>query len=813
MTLSWRQPALVAFALALSVPGGARADVEEPVDIDRIEREIQSVRSRLGIVRDFVERGELSMLERAKQRFSEGETQFLLENYEGCASLLLDSLDVPAFQKEPSYPLALFYLGESLYQTRGYMQARRYFREAISRMKPGRQFQDAIVRLIDLSDRTRDFSGIDAYYTAARAAGNVRPEVIYLYAKWTSRRTDVPFADRIARADADFARLTPGQAYYPQSLYFRGALKVMLAEGPLAQARALAREDKARQQPAKQEALKKQGEALLSEASAFFTKVLELPVPTGKDATALGRVRDLANIALARVYYELGKFGEAVDRYQEVARNSVEYNDALFETAAAFVKLGSYEQAMRTSEILLLIARDTTVAPEAQLLQANLALRLGRHDKAAQVFGEVVQTYLPVRDQIAAVLARPDPVAYFDSLLEKREGALDVRTLLPRPAQPWVAIDREVNEARAIAGELAEARTAIDAGHAQANKLLDTLAASTVNLFPGLQEGNGHAVQLSNALATLEARLVRLQVELLGSGISAEHRERLAALEKERAELDVKFRDLPRTQEQYEERKARYLRRIADLEKKSFDLRRKVDGMRAELVGLRKYWEDTKADRRGSAQTEVERRSEFDQYQLLVEQLDETRLAVDRQLASERATVQGQATGGELEEELRRRYRQQLVEMQKIITEANPQVDPRDRALLDRVGRSRVEIDGIQGDLTALRGKLRLKAQERAQDYIAKVKEEQKALDEYGRKADSVEGETRHLVGEIAYEAFRRVGRQFDDIVLKGDVGIIDVAWARKKERSDRIASLAKDSEREIKLLTEQFEEVRNDAD
>ena len=63
-------------------------------------------------------------------------------------------------------------------------------------------------------------------------------------------------------------------------------------------------------------------------------------------------------------------------------------------------------------------------------------------------------------------------------------------------------------------------------------------------------------------------------------------------------------------------------------------------------------------------------------------------------------------------------------------------------------------------------------------------------------------------MGRIAYQSFRRVRRQVYDLVLKADVGIIDVAWTRKRGDADKIQKLASDKDRELRLLDDDFREV-----
>jgi hypothetical protein len=92
--------------------------------------------------------------------------------------------------------------------------------------------------------------------------------------------------------------------------------------------------------------------------------------------------------------------------------------------------------------------------------------------------------------------------------------------------------------------------------------------------------------------------------------------------------------------------------------------------------------------------------------------------------------------------------------------------------------------------------------------FRQRVVVEKAVLEDYQKTAGAVEGDTRTLVGMIAVQSFQRVWKLFYEFVLKADVGMVDVAWSRKREKTDRIFSLAKDKEREIKVLQDEFKEV-----
>jgi hypothetical protein len=91
------------------------AATAEEAQLEELERGVAELKARMALVREYADKGGLGALERANQRFSEGETQFLLENYEGCAALLFDAVEDADFRRGPHYSQSLYYLGESLY--------------------------------------------------------------------------------------------------------------------------------------------------------------------------------------------------------------------------------------------------------------------------------------------------------------------------------------------------------------------------------------------------------------------------------------------------------------------------------------------------------------------------------------------------------------------------------------------------------------------------------------------------------------------------------------------------------------------------
>jgi hypothetical protein len=62
--------------------------------------------------------------------------------------------------------------------------------------------------------------------------------------------------------------------------------------------------------------------------------------------------------------------------------------------------------------------------------------------------------------------------------------------------------------------------------------------------------------------------------------------------------------------------------------------------------------------------------------------------------------------------------------------------------------------------------------------------------------------------GGVFAESFRQVAQRFYNIVVRADVGIIDVAWALKDSATRETNRLTAERKRELKLIDDEFKEV-----
>ncbi len=770
---------LVAVLLAPGAWAQRRASPTElGAQVEQVARQLEQARNNIELVeKQYTLREEVSDDAVRLQRFSDGEIQYLLTDYSTAAVLFYDLVANTDFQQSPRYPDALFYLADSLYQQKNYLGARLYLRQLLQ-LRRG-HYKEALARYLEIAGRLNEFTGIDDYITQARglSGGALPPELTYVYGKWLFRRGDLPLEERVARSRAVFLPLANDLSgpFHLQASYFIGVGHVRVKEW--------------------------------DQAVARFQAVAAAQARDDKERT----VRELAELSLGRVYFETGKYDDAIDRYARVPQESDSFPDALYEVAWSYVRKGELEKAKNATEVLLLVAEDSVLAPEARILQGTLLQKLQKYDEAIETYDQVINAYAPVRDEINALLTlHADPVEYFDELLARNEKSLDVTKLLPAVALKWASTRQEVAEAVEITAALDASRRGIADARAIADRILRSLEERGLESFPVLQEGYTRADAVDTALTRAEAQLTVIEEQLVGAQMSGDQLAQLAALQGQQAALKQRLDTLPTTSDEVRVRKERLQATIDALDRQAFTLGIDIQSQAAQLTAIRKFVDDTRAQRKDSPDDEkgflekvtLEQRA-LDGMQA---QLEELRA----QLLAERNNADKVVGGEGL---LRKQYGELLEQERALLARSRGGLPGDAQQVLRRADVVRADADALRERVARSKGIVRERVAARAQKLREQVLLEQRLIEDYSAETQAVTGETRNLVGRIAFDSFKRVRQSFYDLVLKADVGVVDVSFQRKQDKTSQIQKLAGQKDRELKQLDDEFREVLKDVD
>ncbi|WP_242396288.1 tol-pal system YbgF family protein [Anaeromyxobacter oryzisoli] len=762
--------AAVALAAAALLPGSARADA-----LADVERQATEIEQRLAQLEAQAWDEDEPAPARAARQFAEGETQYLLGDWQHAAILLSEVVDEPALRATRDYPTAVFYLAEAL-RRQGACGAALPRYDAYLSLPEGERRGDALVGAIECGVKARRTDAVEKHVAEADRvfAGNPPPELRYLAAKALYQRSDLAPAVRFERAMAAFEAVPA--PYRHQAAYFQGVLQI--ERGDLAAA------------------------------------IQRFELCAGEKAAddRQREVVELCDLALGRIHGDQGRPVEALDWYARVPWTSRHFTEAAYESAWAFVRAGQLEAALRTASLIADVAPESPLAPEATVLQGHLLLRLGQYAEATEAYSRVINDYAPVRDELDAILAmREDPVRYFNELIGREGEAFDVAAVLPAVAVRWASAQAEVAEALELTGELDASHRDVDDGNAIAGRVEALLARGNgLDAFPRLREAYATAHAMAQAATALDDRAADAAFATTAAAVTEGERAKLEAAHAERAALGRRLASVPRTADEARARAARMRGRVAELERRAYRLGYELEAAKAAIAGAERWLEDHRADITANTEARTDFSDELRKHRETVAGYEVTLRALrqDVALALDGATA-SEALAGEVK--LRERHAS-LVARERTLLEAH-RAAPGVGAALDRSAALRGRSAAVQRRAEALSARLAAVAARRAGEVQARVAAERTALAEEARTLAGIQGDAKDLVGKIAYQSFTRVREQFYRLVLKADVGLVDVAWARKRVRLEKIQQLSQQKGEELKQLEDAYGSLLREVD
>ncbi len=761
-------------AVALLCTAAATPLPVSGAEVAGAERELRQLDEQITFVEKEYTRHDETSAARARRKFSQGEIQILLEDWSHAAGLLYEAMEDPELVQSADYPAALFYLGEALNHLGARSSAQNYFKRALA-YPQAPHYGEAFVRALDGAIRLGAPGEAEALVARAAAAYAQPPsEVLYLSAKALYRRRDLPPAERMRRTLEALAAVR--RPFHLAAAYLKGALLIQAGDLP-------------------------------SAAEAFRECAEQEP----QDARQREQ-RELCELALARTYADLGRYGDAFDRYQGIPRDSPRFDESLLEVASTYVRAKNYEQALHTAVLVPELAPGTPLAPEAALLQGHLYLRLGRYANALETYNQVIDQYAPIRDEIAAMLALHDDKArYFDELV-RSGNASDVSSMLPPLAVKWASARADVAGGLQMVAALDQGKLDLDRGEGIALRVGAVLSRGDgLDAFPHLQEGYARAEGVENAGLKLQARIISRETELLASGLDGTGKADLAGFQGARAELEERVRGLPASPAEVEERMKRFRGRLAEVERSGFQVGFLVESCQAALSATQLWVDRHRSEIRSNAQGNTDFVAEMRKHHEVVAAYREELRELQREiLEAEDATGGPGLTAGEVA--LRGLYRRLLEAEWKLLASGRDALDPSARREADHLDELRQRVAALDSRAEAVKQDLLARAQAGIDLLRRRLAAERQALGAELASLAGLQGDARNVVGRMAQHSFEGVRAQFYRLVLKADLGILDVAWQRKRERLEKIQQLSATKAADLAGLDEEFQGVMREV-
>jgi len=761
---------ILAGALAFAAPRANAQDLSGPNrELSDIESDAQRLMSQP------VRAHDLKSDTFVEERLTDGELYLRLDDYLRAAILFTDIVD--HYPTHRAYPEALFLLGESLFLADDYLGARKRYALVIERSGDPAftpYLQMSLSRLIEIAIYTRDFRDIDAYFSRLEALPSASLSVTtsYFRAKYLYSRA-VPVDDvlnapptaairgldqaRLEQARKGFIAIPGGTEFSLRSKYFVGVIHTLRTE-------------------------------YLDAIAAFHGVLGHEPVNDQEK-----KVVELTYLALGRLYYETDQLEQAVEAYRAVAQTSPHFDHALYELAWTYIRMGDAIQAERALEVLSVAAPDSPLNADGKILRGDLLARVGRYEEAEVVFDEVRELFGPIRDELERQRRDHDDLhAYFRGVVRENLDNFDIGDFLPESARPWVELEADHERALGVLADLSEAKQLVQETDELAQRITAALSApNRVSVFADLRRQRERATGLRNRAARARGAFIESEARTM-----AGQRSGVEGARATRRKLQAAVEKMPIDTEDFIERDLEMLGQYRAAE-------RDLQGLRVEILGLEAR---IVASRRGLLAVDPEKvdpealRAELAKHEAETKAYEEELTWIRRRLEVGRLHVGVGDKRYQADDETRDQFIASVKRERQLAGSGGASFDAGYRRL------AAVESQLDQRDTEIARV-----VRERVAEMLAVVDEETANLARYRVALRSLEGETVDVVGAITYLNFNRIHSRFYDLVLRADVGKIDVSWARREDRRLRIDTLTRERARELQALDDEFRDVMDE--
>lgn len=713
-----------------------------------------------------------------QRRLVDAQVSFQLGDYDQAALALFD---IASKATGPDKETATYYLGEALYQKGDKGAAHTYFAE-IAAIPTSKYYQLSLVRIVEIAILQKNFEeGQDALTKLSSSSPSI-PQIPYVAGK-------LAFAqDKYDDALTQFNNVAKGSAYELQALYYAGASQV-------------AKKD-------------------LAKATDIYSDLVNRKPRTAADR----RVIELAQLALGRLFYEREQPSKSVDSYLLVDRHSDLFPDALYEVAWVYVKSKQYDKALRALELLEQSDPQSDKTATTRILEGNLRIRKAQgirlaqvngtigvgdtsdpgveYDKASKIFSETHDLYFPSYQILSALVSgNLDAAAFVEQIAGRNTHVFQTVPPIPDAAAAVLREEPEVQRIIGVESDLGEVYANIAESEDSINRLEGVLASGDrSSVYPKLASRRHRIAAIQNDLVRVRSDVADQQLRLVDSSGD------LATASASRKQLAQQYMAMGDPERSYSERVAQTRASYEQTNDDLTEVSSVIDSTQAMAVAMRTYAMTPAVDAAMKDTVKTELDSAAHEAQSIEDELaaihNETALGKDLAGVGDESIAAARALRAQLKT---------AQDNEQRLLDASASAS-RDRAksgtlvsLGDRATQLAASLDNTDQTLD------RSVAQGLEEVKIV-LAQERGNLTAYKAELGEYESESRSIGSQVLAGSFTDVKAKLYDVVVRTDVGTVDVSWSEREDTDDDLKRLNLARSRDLKQLKDEFKDVLDDT-
>ena len=127
----------------------------------------------------------------------------------------------------------------------------------------------------------------------------------------------------------------------------------------------------------------------------------------------------------------------------------------------------------------------------------------------------------------------------------------------------------------------------------------------------------------------------------------------------------------------------------------------------------------------------------------------------------------------------------------------------------EKIERLRKRVPPLMARITSYQERMEKVVDLKLEDVRQTVVVLKELLDQQAAQLNTLTADSQIVAGDIAYQTFLGKAEQIDEVVLRADVGKLDVLYQSKEDLSQEINGLFQKRTDELRTLQETFDEVR----
>ena len=775
-----RTPGRVSLAVALVFVASAMGDgsrAAEPrqkqrVDATRFEAPLSNIDSALARLERVYARADASLRAFATQkRLVDARVQYELGEYENTAILLYDIVERPDFKDALDYESTLMLLGDSLVKLGNLNAARETYRKLVGGRDP-ELVDEARLRLLEVALQRGRRSEIERAIRETPQTGRT-DRMRYGLGKAWLQLANWSEAARL------LAEIAPSSEFAIRATYFRAAALVAMGDK--------------------------------TTALGLYRTLTEIPVA---DNPTNARIRDEAWLAIARLLVEQQDYPLALTSYQNIGRDSVHYEKALYEMAWAYVNQGQFDKAIQTVDVLLLNAVDPDVEVEANVLRGQLHLMRKEYDEALGSYQSIIDRFAPIRNELQRFAKSPEDVrVYFDWLTRRREAMADLKSPLTLKTLLWLERANDLGRVAEVFNGLAVERQEITEADQIAGELEKLLSdQGRVEVFPDLKEGWARLQVTENQLILMLIEMLDLQKAEVLASLPPGERAEFDEIHGTRVRLSASGLQLPSSFEAFSRRQEKALQRFRELAQRHFLVEKGMSELQRQLLAIEKALNDRQFADTGERFTlaqEQALRDEIGREKQTLQGLHDELTAMAREIELETRRLGAGDEASNVEQNLKTELIFAIEREADFYDRVSERLNPELRNRYQGLAAVRLRAEGLFKRIGGLLGLMEREVARKTAELLKIVKQEQGLLAGYGGEVETLTADGDTIASRHGVAFFEAALRRLAEVVLDADVGLLDVVWARKTDQSALLQSLNEDRGRRLKQLQEALDSIK----